>query len=155
MTSIIPTLINFALPLATAYAEEQEAVILRDGVPLTDEQCGDAQRAGVREPKRVRLLKTASIPTPTQPALAKANEYVGMVSPQSTSIVYGHGVYIRQDLWNNRATLVHELVHVSQYERFGSIGGFLKAYLSECVTVGHASSPLELEAVNRCKEVCG
>jgi len=144
---MIPTLLNFALPLATSYAEEQELIILRDGVPLTDELCHDAQRVGVKAPKCVRLLKVGAIPIPTQPALAKANEYVGMVSPQSTSIIYGYGIYIRQDLWNNRPLIVHELVHVAQYERLGSIGAFLKAYLSECLTVGHDNSPLELEAV--------
>jgi hypothetical protein len=155
MPSLIPTLLNFALPLATSYAEEQAAVILRDGVPLTAEQIIDARRVGVKEPQRVRLLKVESIPVPTQPALAKANEYVSMVGPQSISIIYGYGVYLRQDQWDNRPLIVHELVHISQYERLGSIGDFLKAYLSECLTVGHDNSPMEREAVNRSKEVCG
>lgn len=152
---MIPTLLNFALPLATSYAEEQEALILRDGTPLTEQQCADAVLAGIKEPKRVRLLKVATIPTPTQPVLAKANEYVGMIGPQSASVTYGYGVYIRQDLWENRSLVVHELIHVAQYERLGGIGEFLKAFLKECLTVGHASSPLEREAVTRAKEICG
>lgn len=151
---MIPTLLNFSLPLATSYAEEQEQIILRDGVPLTDAQCADARRAGVKEPQRVRLLKVDAIPIPTQPILAKANEYVGMIKPNSTTINYGYGIFIRQDLWDQRAVLVHELVHISQYERLGSIGEFLKAYLKECLTVGHANSPLEREAIDRTKQIC-
>jgi len=152
---MIPTLLNFALPLATSYAEEQEAMILRDGVPLTDQQHADARLAGVKEPQRVRLLKVPVIPTPSQPVLAKANEYVGMIGPQSGSLNYGYGIFIRQDNWDNRAVIVHELVHVSQSERLGGIGAFLKAYLKECLTVGHASSPLEREAITRTQEICG
>ena len=152
---MIPTLLNLALPLAAAYAEEQEALILREGVPLTGQQCADAQLAGVKEPKRIRLLKVERIPTPTQIVLAKANEYVGMIGPQSASVSYGYGAFIRQDLWDSRAIVVHELVHVGQYERLGGINGFLKAYLKECLTVGHASSPLEREAITRTKEICG
>ena len=152
---MIPTLLNFALPLATAYAEEQEALILRDGVALTDQQCADAMLVGVKEPRRVRVLKVPAIPVPTQMVLAKANEYVGMISPQSASINYGYGIYLRQDLAENRPLLVHELVHISQYERLGGIGEFLKAYLKECLTVGHNNSPLEREAVDRTKTVCG
>jgi hypothetical protein len=152
---MIPTLLNFALPLATAYAEEQEALILRDGVALTDQQCADAHLAGIKEPKRVRLLKVPAIPIPTQPVLAKANEYVGMIGPQSASVNYGYGAYIRQDLWDDRALIVHELVHIAQAERLGGIGEFLKTYLKECLTVGHANSPLEREAISRTKEICG
>ena len=152
---MIPTLLNFALPLATSYAEEQEALILSDGVPLTEQQRADAVLAGIKEPQRVRLLKVAVIPIPTQPVLAKANQYVGMISPQATSLNYGYGIFIRQDLWEDRALVVHELVHVAQSERLGGIGAFLKAYLKECLTVGHASSPLEREAITRTKEICG
>ena len=151
---MIPTLLNFALPLATAYAEEQEAKVLAEGVPLTEQQCSDAKLAGIQYPERVRLLKVPVIPIPTQPVLAKANEYVGMISPQAASLNYGYGVFIRQDLWADRAIIVHELVHVAQSERLGGIGNFLKAYLKECLTVGHANSPLEREAITRTQEIC-
>lgn len=152
---MIPTLLNFALPIATSYAEEQEKIILRDGVPLTEEQCADALLAGVKEPKKVRLLKVPVIPVPTQPVLAKANEYVGMIHSNSTTITYGYGIYIRQDVWGQRAVVLHDLVHIGQFERLGSIQGFLKAYLKECLTVGHASSPLEREAIDLTKRICG
>ena len=152
---MIPTLLNFALPFATSYAEEQEQIILRDGVPLTATQSADAQLVGIKDAQRIRLLKVESIPTPTQTILAKANEYVGMINPRSTTVTYGFGICIRQDLWDQRAVVVHELVHVSQYERLGGVREFLKIYLKECLTVGHADSPLEREAIDRTKQICG
>ena len=44
------------LPLATAWAAEQGEIILREGVPLTGTEMGDARKVGVREPERIRLL---------------------------------------------------------------------------------------------------
>jgi len=66
-----------------------------------------------------------------------------------------YGIFIRSDCWGDRRLVVHELAHTAQYERLGGIGAFLKAFLKECLTVGHASSPLEREAVTRAKEICG
>lgn len=152
---MIPTLLDFALPLATSYAQEQEQIILRDGVPLTETQLADAQLAGVKDPKKVRLIKVPVIPIPTQPILAKANAYVGMIGPHSSTLNYGHAIMIREDRWTDRTAWVHELVHIAQTERLGGITEFLKAYLKECLTVGHAESPLEREAVKRTKEICG
>lgn len=153
--SFIPALLNFALPLATAYAEEQEAMVLRDGVALTPEQCDDARRVGVKNPERVRILKVAAIPVPKELVLAKANAYVGMIGPQSTTLNFGYAIFIREDRWADRTALVHELVHVAQGERLGGINEFVKTFLKECLTVGHANSPLEREAVELTKKVCG
>ena len=151
---MIPALLTVALPVATAWVEEQEAIILRDGVPLTNHQCFDAHLVGVKGPQRVRLMKVDFIPTPTHPVLAKANELVGLVSPLTAGITFGRGIYIRADLWGDRPLVVHELVHVGQYERYGSVGAFLKDYLTECLTIGYPNGPLEREAIDRSKAVC-
>jgi len=151
---MMPALLTVALPIATAWVEEQQAIILREGVPLTDHQCFDAHLVGVKEPKRVRLLKVDFIPVPTHPVLAKANDLVGLVSPLTAGITFGYGIYIRTDLWGDRPLVVHELVHTGQYERYGSSGAFLKAYLTECLTIGYPNGPLEREAIDRSKEVC-
>jgi hypothetical protein len=119
---MIPALLTVALPIATAWVEEQQAFILKEGVPLTDHQCFDAHLVGVKEPKRVRLMKVDYIPLPTHPVLAKANELVGLVSPVTAGITFGYGIYIRDDMWGDRPLVVHELVHTGQYERFGQRG---------------------------------
>ena len=44
------------LPLACAWAREQERIILRDGVPLSPAQTTDTKSIGVARPEKVRLL---------------------------------------------------------------------------------------------------
>jgi len=44
------------LPLAAAWAEEQEQQILRDGVSLSLKELADARTIEVNEPDRVRLV---------------------------------------------------------------------------------------------------
>ena len=56
------------LPLACAWAAEQEQAILQSGVALTEAQIADARRVGVIRPDRVRLLKVQEIPKPIHPA---------------------------------------------------------------------------------------
>lgn len=151
---MIPITLAVGLPLATKWVEEQERRILAEGVPLTPHQAFDAHLAGVKEPARVRLLKVDFIPTPTHPILRQANDIVGLVSPVTAGITFGYGIYIRDDLWGDRPLVVHELVHVGQYERYGSIEAFLRDYLDECLRIGYPHGPLEQEAIVRAKEVC-
>ncbi len=146
--------LHTALPLATAWVEAHEAIILEHGVPLTAHQAFDAHLAGVKNPQRVRVMKVDFIPLPANPVLARANEELNLVSPLTAGITFGRGIYLREDLWDDRALLVHELVHVGQYERYGSIDAFLKDYLNECLTVGYPHGPLEREAIDRAREIC-
>ncbi len=154
MITPIPPLLDRMLPLATQWVEEQQATILRTGVPLSNHRAFDAYLAGVKNPLAVRVLKMDLIPTPTHPVLANANEMIGLVSPLTAGITFGHGIYIRADFWDDRALLVHELVHVGQYEHYGSVAAFLAAYLDECLTFGYPHGPLERAAIDRSAEIC-
>jgi hypothetical protein len=147
-------LLAMTLPLATKWAEAQEQQILAEGVALTAKQALDAQLAGVDYPDRVRLLKVKSIPVPEDPILRNANDLVGLVSPFTAGITFGYGIYIRADLWADRGLVAHELVHVGQYERLGSIETFLRSYLEECLSIGYPNGSLEQEAVRRVREIC-
>jgi hypothetical protein len=56
-------------------------------------------------------------------------------------IVLENGAY-------DRELIVHELIHVQQYERFGGIGPFLEAYVPEVVPPAkYGEGPLEQEAM--------
>jgi hypothetical protein len=59
----------------------------------------------------------------------------------------GHGVFVREDCFNNWELIAHELKHVAQYETHGSILAFLKQYLSEVNEYGYPNNPMEQEAV--------
>ena len=142
------------LPLACAWAEQQERRILRDGLPLSSDQLADARRIGVAQPARVRLLSVPSVPVPEQPALRAAAEATQLISPFTAGLTLRYGIFIRQDCWGERRLVAHELVHTSQYERMGGFEPFLRQYLHECLTIGYPEAPLEQEAVVTTAKLC-
>jgi hypothetical protein len=80
------------LPMACAWAEEQEAVILRDGVALTASQIADARQIGVAHPERVRLRVVEQIPLPLHPMLRDAAEVTGLISPRTAGLALRYGI---------------------------------------------------------------
>lgn len=142
------------LPLACAWAEEQERAILRDGVPLTPAQNADARKIGVAHPERVRLLSVSDVPIPEHPALRAAAEATQLISPLTAGLTLRHGIFIRADCWGERRLVFHELVHTLQYERLGGFQQFLQQYLYECITIGYPAAPLEQEAVTTTARLC-
>jgi len=142
------------LPLAAAWATEQERKILRDGVSLSADEIADARAIVMKEPDRVRLLRVERIPRPTPPQLRAACDAIHFLTPATRGLTLGYGIFIRSDCWGDRLLIVHELAHVAQYERLGGILPFLRKYLFECLTVGYAAAPLELEATAVTVRVC-
>ena len=100
------------LPLACAWAEEQERSILRDGVPLTAFQIADAVKIGVAHPERVKLLRVPRIPIPEHPALRAAAAETELISPLTCGLTLRYGIFIRADCWGDRRLVFHELVAV-------------------------------------------
>ncbi len=83
-----------------------------------------------------------------------ANDLVQLVGPNTAGLTLHYGIYIRGDCHGNRELLVHELVHVAQYERLGGIKPFLQRYLDECLKYGYPQAPLEQEAIRISDEIC-
>lgn len=152
---ITPEQFKTLLPLACAWAEEQEQIILREGVPLTKPLLADAQYIGITHPERVRLRVVEEIPQPEHPALRKAAELTGLLSPMTIGLTLRYGIFIRSDHWGERRLVVHELAHTAQYERLGGFMPFLQQYLHECITIGYPAAPLEQEAKRIEREICG
>jgi len=144
-----PEQFELLLPLAVAWAGEQESIILASGTALTAAQLADARQMGVAHPDRVRLLAVASVPMPDDPVLRAAGETAGLMSPFTAGLTLRYGIFIRSDMIDDRGLIAHELVHTGQYERFGSVGAFLRQYLSECLSMGYPAAPLEQEAILR------
>jgi hypothetical protein len=137
------------LPLAAAWAGEQEARIRASGTPLNSSQLTDARQMGVSHPDRIRLLAVECIPTPDHPLLCAAGEATGLISPYTAGLTLRYGIFIRSDMMDDRQLIAHELVHTGQYERLGGITAFLRQYLSECLTIGYPAAPMEQEAILR------
>jgi len=155
MSIITPQQFEALLPLARAWAEEQEGIILQAGVPLTDAQLTDARQVGVIHPERVRLLRVTQIPAPSHPMLAAAAAATNLISPSTGGMTLRYGIFIRTDCWEQRLLIAHELVHVTQYERLGGFEAFLRPYLLECIIPpGYPHGPMEQEAVTKSGRLC-
>lgn len=135
------------LPLACQWVERQELVAIKRGVPLDAAQIEEARKVGVQHPESVRLLRVAQVPMPDDPALRDAAREAGLVAEGAGGMALRYGIYLREDVWDDRQTLRHELAHTAQYERLGGLRPFLRQYLTECLTLGYFNSPLEQEAI--------
>ncbi len=153
MNSLLTSL-PVLLPLAYAYAEKHEALLLENGIPLTPEELVDARQAGVREPEKIRRQCVLRIPEPENSEVLFAARRSGLFQLGSSGLALGYGVYLRQDAWNSRQILVHELVHVGQYERMGGIRPYLDIYLRECIDPGYPFGALEQEAIVVSRDIC-
>jgi hypothetical protein len=142
------------LPLACAWVEEQEQLILKKGVGLTEAQMADARSIGVAAPERVRLMKVEGIPLPDHPGLCAAAQESGLLSPDTAGLTLRYGIFVRAPFWETRDLVVHELVHVRQYEQLGGLEPFLRKYFWECITLGYAQAPMEHEAQAMAEEIC-
>ena len=142
-------------PLAYQWAKMQEAFILKHGAPLTPAQIADAQRGGVRDPSRVRVLVVDRISLPEDEELADAARRAQIITAASRGVAIGHGIIIRADCWKNRELLLHQLVHVAQCERCGGLESFVEEYLCDRRTCPDFSvGSLEDEARGLAREIC-
>jgi len=143
---ITPQEIISLIPKASLWVEEQEAIILSNGVPLTEKQLSIASKIGIKNINKIRLLKVESIPEPEDSILDEASKDIGFISDNTLGITYRYGIYIQHDFWENESLIIHELTHTLQYERLGGIAEFLNQYIKECIYYGYDRSPLEVEA---------
>lgn len=146
-------LLPLILPIAVRWAEGREAEILRNGIPLPDDQTAIARRMGVSHPEKIRLLKVSTIPTHGHFILRWAAKVTGLVHPSISGMSLGYGIFIRKEFWTDPHLLAHECVHTAQYERLGGVRNFLKAYLTECLELGYPEAPMEQEAILKSAEL--
>jgi hypothetical protein len=142
-------------PLAYQWAKTQEDLILKHGAPLAPGQIADAQRGGVHDSSRVRVLVVDRIPLPDDGELAEAARRAQIITDASRGVAIGHGIIIRADCWQNRELLVHQLVNVAQCERSGGLESFVGEYLCDrrnCADFRVGS--LEDEARGLAREIC-
>jgi hypothetical protein len=141
------------VPAAAAWVAQRERSVLRNGVPLSAAQLADALSLGIQHPKRVRLLRVASITTFEHPLLAPLAWSTRFAFAQVMGLTLRYAILIQHDWWENRELVAHELAHVTQYERFGGIAPFLRVYFRECLDPGYPLGPLEQEAVREAARI--
>lgn len=146
LVMIIDAIASALLPYVMRWAQTQERIILRDGVPLSAEQSEIARLVGVQAPDKVRVLGVDIMPLPLPPALHRLARRLGLVSSYIAGMTLQFGIYLRADCCGNQRLLAHELAHVAQYERLGGFRAFLRQYLRECIAPGYPRGALEREA---------
>ncbi len=143
---ISPQQLEALLPRAADWVAQMEAGVLQSGEALNEEELTFARKIGIGSPEKVRLMKVDSMPKPSDSTLAWAASETGLLGPNIAGVTFRYAIFVRADYWRELRLVIHEMAHTQQYERFGGIEPFLKQYISECLTVGYDSSPLELEA---------
>jgi len=153
MKSLLTSL-PIILPVVYAWAEKQESIIMAEGTPLTEQQMADARRAGVVCPEKIRLSRVEKLPMPENEDLMFMARQVGLFSARSASLNLGYGIWLLYDAWEDRQSLVHECVHVSQHEKRNGLRPFLNEYLRECIEPGFPFGRMEQEAILLTKDIC-
>ncbi|MES9900752.1 MAG: hypothetical protein ABW148_17280 [Sedimenticola sp.] len=133
------------LPLATEWADERSAEIQTHGSALNNQGIELAKKVGVSYPEKVKVMEVPTLPMPSNPILKEAALSTGLLGPNTIGLTLGHSIYICSGRMTKRL-LSHELRHVHQYERHGSISRFLTEYLSQIATHGYNEAPLEIDA---------
>ena len=88
----------------------------------------------------------SAIPLPNAPGLRQLALQTGLISEATRGMTFGHGIVLKNGAVDRRL-IAHELVHVMQYERFGSTEAFLGEYVKEIAFPPYyPNGPLELEA---------
>jgi hypothetical protein len=143
------------LPVASQWARAQEQYILARGMPLDPRYAADAQRVGVRDSARVRLLVVDRMPLPQDPELATAARRTQIITNSCRGATLGHGIVIRADAWGDRELVLHQLVHVAQCEQSGGLEAFVHRYLSDRHESEEFSvGALEEEARRVARDIC-
>ncbi len=129
------------------FAQANEKKALAEGVELTANEKKIAERIGIKNIDKIRVMYVKEFPFPQDKQLAELARTIGFDSPFMGGFTYGYGVYIREGRYD-RELIVHELVHVKQYEEMG-IAAFMDRYMLELAVMGYRNAPLEVEAYNR------
>jgi Domain of unknown function (DUF4157) len=141
------------LPQFLGWVEAQEKDALSHGAVLSQGAANDARAAGVNMPEKVRVRAVGQIPQPDHPRIKELAREFGLLTPSTAAITFGHGIFIQEDRLHDREILVHEFVHVAQYERLG-IEDFLMQYVLQIFKNGYENAPMEREAREAAERVC-
>ena len=143
------------LPLAFQWARKQEDYILAKGASLGPRHVADAARAGVQYCARVRVLVVDRIPLPDNEELATIARRAHIITEASRAITLGYGIVVRADCWDDRELLLHQFVHVAQYERCADLETCLEQYLIDRLKCPDFSTgSLEEEARRDARRIC-
>jgi hypothetical protein len=96
MTRIPDAMLAGLHPLVCARVEDQERLILEQGVALSEPELRIATRAGVLRPERVKLLAVTQTPLPEEKTLRRAAPAFGFAAEVTDGLTTGYGFFVRK-----------------------------------------------------------
>ena len=133
---------------ATPWAAWHERRIKAKGRTLSTLETTIAKALGIDQPEAVYIQVVDRVPNPLFPFLYLAKSCGASCITEAAGITLGKGIYISVDHAEALTLITHELVHVEQYQRAGSIWSFMVEYLHQCLMVGYFDAEWEIEARN-------
>lgn len=152
MEKKLPSDFGKIVELMSIWAVQWERHVLQHGISLNEKQKQDAICVGVIKPENVRLLIVPNIPMPHYDLLYSTFIETKIFDVNSLGLSLGHGILLKFDAFPREYWLTHELVHVTQFEKFGGIFPAYEKYLAQCLTEGYAKSEMEREAHEKALE---
>lgn len=137
--------VNILAPKVLAWFDELELTWAMQTRALNDKELERARLVGVRQPERIRVAISDTLPLPTDPELLWAAKNYGLGAKSEGGRTHGYLIILKPDSLKYPEIMQHEFVHVSQYESLGR-QAFVQRYLIELEMLGYARSPLELQA---------
>lgn len=144
---------RLSLPVAWIWVWRHQRLIFKHGRSLGDDELKLAKQLGIERGEEIRIWSVDQVPSPGGVLLRGLGRLSGTTTHGAKGMAINHGIYLESAQAQRRSLLAHELAHVAQFERLGGSWAFLRDYLSQCLSDGYWSAPLEVEARERAAEV--
>ena len=146
---LVSFMVGRYLKPATEWYMGMEQVLLPQGRPLTYNEKNLAEKVGVRNAYKVRVIVTDDMPVPNQ-ILGNMNLLFKAGTARETGRAMGYALLIRPQYAKNQSLLAHLLGYVAKIEQIGH-RAFLEQYATEMLIDGYNQSKLVKEAARTAK----
>ena len=119
-----------------------------EGRKLTALEQSFIKKLRIEHPEKVRILLVDQILHPLSIVFRWLSYFTNKVASTPIGITLGYAIFTDRNYKNNLNLILHELVHVRQYESHGGHIRFLQEYIYQCLKFGYKNCPLEKEAEN-------
>ena len=131
---------------ATPWATWHQRRIRASGRRLNNQEMVVAEALSLSHPDTVFIHVIERVPNPLHLLLCLARSCGASFITEAEGITLGSGIYVDTESAESLELIAHELVHVRQYQRVGSIWSFMVEYLYQCLMVGYFDAEWEMEA---------
>lgn len=131
---------------AAPWALYHQRIIRTKGRALSDEEREIASQLGIRLIDGTFVMVVDRVPNPLRWSFGLMEKCSSACVSEVDGITLGHGIYVARRASESIELMAHELVHVGQYERSGSVWSFMVEYIHQCLMWGYCDAAWEVEA---------